>query len=85
MKSGGCFFEEPEFAALADVLGTTVVVDSMVVMSGFVDRRSFFPTAKPKDSEEGTSAKGVVHLYLSVCSLNASHCEAVVKSPGAST
>jgi len=73
MKSGGTFFEEPEFAALADVLDRTVVVDSMIVKTGDVERKSFDP-AEPKES-----GLPPLHLYLSVCSLNASHCEAVIK------
>jgi len=76
MKSGGTFFEEPEFAALADVLDRTVVVDSMIVKTGDVERKSFDP-AEPKES-----GLPPLHLYLSVCSLNASHCEAVIKPPG---
>ena len=113
MGSAGTFFEEPEFQALADVLGSVVVVDAVVAKCGDASRRVFEPAARkalpplpppavprrgllgwlmlpPRVEPPSAAAVAnaalalppapVIHLYLSVAAMNASHCEAVVSA-----
>ena len=73
MAQPGIFFEDPEFQALADVLSLSIAVDAVVVHSGSIERRVFEPNVTEIERN------GIV-LLLSVCTANASHCEAVVSA-----
>ena len=64
------------------MLGLTLAVDALVVRTGAASRRCFEPRA-PAASTAGSGGGGGLVLLLSVCTANASHCEAVVPAGGA--
>ena len=65
----------------------TLAVDALVVRTGAASRRCFEPRAAPgapaAAATAGSGGGGGLVLLLSVCTANASHCEAVVPAGGA--
>ena len=72
MRGSGIFFEEPELQALADLFERYIVVDAVVVATGWASRKAFAP-------KKAGVGHGVAHLVLWVCAVNASHCDPVIK------